>query len=87
MKRGYTMDYRKFKNSLDISLLGFGTMRLPCDGGNLANINARKAYKMFDYAFEHGVNYFDTAHMYHGEASEPFGTTMIKGSPDTTTKL
>ena len=66
------MELRKFKDGPDISLLGFGTMRLPVDDGKPANINVEKSFEMFDYAFEHGVNYFDTAHMYHDYASEEF---------------
>ncbi|MCL2856410.1 MAG: aldo/keto reductase [Oscillospiraceae bacterium] len=66
------MEYRKFKDGLDISLLGFGTMRFPVDGEDLANINVEKTYEMLDHAFENGVNYFDTAYMYHNHASEAF---------------
>jgi len=47
-------------------------MRFPTDGGNSANISVEKSYEMLDYAFEHGVNYFDTAYMYHDYASEAF---------------
>ncbi len=45
-----------------ISLLGFGMMRLPND--------QEEVNKMVDYAIEHGVNYFDTAPMYMGGRSE-----------------
>ncbi len=45
-----------------ISLLGFGMMRLP---NNQDQVN-----EMVDYAIEHGVNYFDTAPMYMGGQSE-----------------
>lgn len=41
-----------------ISLLGFGMMRLP---NNQDEVN-----RLVDYAIEHGVNYFDTAPMYMG---------------------
>jgi len=66
------MERRKFKDGLDISLLGFGTMRFPVDDGKPSSINVEKSYEMLDYAFEHGVNYFDTAYMYHDNASEKF---------------
>jgi len=66
------MERRKFKDNLNISLLGFGAMRLPYDDGKPANINIKKSFEMFDYAFENGVNYFDTAYMYHDYASEEF---------------
>ena len=45
-----------------ISLLGFGMMRLPN--------NQKEVNELVDYAIEHGVNYFDTAPMYMGGQSE-----------------
>ena len=45
-----------------ISLLGFGMMRLP---NNQDEVN-----QLVDYAIEHGVNYFDTAPMYMRGQSE-----------------
>jgi predicted aldo/keto reductase-like oxidoreductase len=45
-----------------ISLLGFGMMRLPDD--------QEEVNRLVDYAIEHGVNYFDTAPMYMGGRSE-----------------
>ena len=45
-----------------ISLLGFGMMRLPDD--------QEQVNELVDYAIEHGVNYFDTAPMYMGGRSE-----------------
>ena len=45
-----------------ISLLGFGMMRLPN--------NQEEVDQLVDYAIEHGVNYFDTAPMYMGGQSE-----------------
>jgi len=45
-----------------ISLLGFGMMRLPNDQDQVN--------RLVDYAIEHGVNYFDTAPMYMGGQSE-----------------
>lgn len=46
-----------------VSLLGFGMMRLPRDNQELVN-------QLVDYAIEHGVNYFDTAPMYGGGLNE-----------------
>lgn len=45
-----------------ISLLGFGMMRLP---NNQEEVN-----QLVDYAIEHGVNYYDTAPMYMRGQSE-----------------
>ncbi len=51
-----------------LSLLGFGTMRLPVkeDG----SIDEEQVREMTRYAMEHGVNYFDTAYPYHNGESE-----------------
>ena len=57
---------RKFKN-LDIPLLSFGCMRLPVLNGQ---VDIDHFEKMADYAMRRGVNYFDTAYMYHGGESE-----------------
>ena len=54
-----------------LSLLGFGTMRLPLiPGGTAADIDQEQVDKMVAYAIGHGVNYFDTAYPYHGSMSE-----------------
>jgi hypothetical protein len=54
-----------------ISLLGFGMMRLPN--------NQEEVDRLVDYAIEHGVNYFDTAPMYMGGQSEVLtGNTLSR---------
>ena len=54
-----------------ISLLGFGMMRLPN--------NQDEVDKLVDYAIAHGVNYFDTAPMYMGGQSEVLtGNTLSR---------
>jgi len=47
--------------------LGFGYMRLPNHDGK---IDYTELNKMVDEAMKSGVNYFDTAYMYHGGKSE-----------------
>ncbi len=64
------MEYRKFNNKIEISQLGFGAMRLPVFDANPANIDQKATEEMFMYAYENGVNYFDTAYVYHNEMSE-----------------
>ena len=61
------MIYTTFQEK-QLSLLGFGTMRLPIlsDG----NIDEPQVKEMTRYAIEHGVNYFDTAYPYHNSESE-----------------
>jgi len=70
------MLYRKFKD-IQLSLLGFGTMRLPTlDDGS---IDETLVEKMTDYAIAHGVNYFDTAVPYHkGESERVIGKALSK---------
>ena len=61
------MIYSNFQDK-ELSLLGFGTMRLPKleDG----SIDQAQVEEMTRYAIGHGVNYFDTAWFYHGGTSE-----------------
>ena len=65
------MQYRKFGN-LDwkVSALGFGCMRLPTIDGKAGNIDQIKVTEMIHRAIEAGVNYFDTAYVYHDQKSE-----------------
>ena len=55
-----------------VSTLGFGAMRLPpIDPADpRGGINKDEAIAMIRYAYEHGVNYFDTAYVYGGGQSE-----------------
>jgi len=57
------MNYRKDKYGNDLSILGFGCMRLPMKLGRI-DMDAAEAQIMA--AIENGVNYFDTAYIYPG---------------------
>lgn len=61
------MLYNDFQNER-LSALGFGAMRLPLlpDG----SIDQAELDRMVDAAMAAGVNYYDTAHPYHGGMSE-----------------
>ncbi len=66
------MNYREFgKTGEKISALGFGCMRFPeyKDGENMA-VDQDKVDEMIGYAYENGVNYFDTAPGYCSQHSE-----------------
>ena len=63
------MIYRDFQG-IKLSGLGMGNMRLPVVDGNDSKVDLAEAEKIIDYAYEHGVNYFDTAYGYHGGTSE-----------------
>ncbi len=76
------IDRRIFKNT-ELSLLGLGTMRLPVKTliKREANpmIDYKQSQRLVDYAIENGINYFDTAYMYHAGKSEKFiGTALSK---------
>ena len=52
------------KTGLEVSRLGFGTMRLPTVDSN-ADIDKTEASKMLEYGIENGINIIDTAFPYH----------------------
>lgn len=65
------MTYRTNPNNGDrVSLLGYGMMRLPVEGGGSGReitdvpIDQELVNKEVDFALEHGVNYFDTSPAY-----------------------
>ncbi len=66
-----SMKYRNFeKLGIHTSLLGFGCMRFPLDKDG--NIDEARSMEMLDTAYQDGVNYYDTAYVYHGGKSEEF---------------
>jgi len=60
------MLYRQLnKTGIDLSILGFGCMRLPTIDNKPDKINYPEATRMLHYAIDNGVNYVDTAYFYH----------------------
>ena len=58
---------RNHRNGDEVSMLGFGCMRFPTVGGDryTGSIDREPTREMLEYAYARGVNYFDTAWMYH----------------------
>ena len=83
------MLYRKLgKSGCEVSILGFGCMRLPIENGSQEDvdrfdpakaIDEEMATRLVHYAMEQGVNYFDTGYPYHSGKSEPFLGRAVQG--------
>lgn len=63
------MIYRDFQD-IKLSGLGLGMMRLPVIDGDDSRVDEASAAEIIDYAYQNGVNYFDTAWGYHSGNSE-----------------
>ncbi len=75
------MNYRtNSKNKDQLSILGFGCMRLP----TLKNaIDEARSEAMIVAAIEQGINYFDTAYIYqNGNSERVLGQVLAKGYRD-----
>ncbi|MBR2987175.1 MAG: aldo/keto reductase [Clostridia bacterium] len=78
------MNYRDFgKTGEKISALGFGCMRFPeYKEGEKNLVDQDKVDEMIAYAYENGVNYFDTAPYYCNQNSEAALGHAVKGFRD-----
>ena len=66
------MQYKAFQD-VSLSRLGMGNMRLPTlENADGQPIDYDRAKAIIDSAVRAGVNYFDTAYIYHGGESERF---------------
>src|SRR5450756_1012695 len=72
------MQYRTLgKTGVKVSVLGYGCMRLPQKGGR---IDRERTEQQVLQAIDAGINYFDTAYVYHGGKSETvLGDILSKG--------
>ena len=67
------MQYKSFKDEVQISRLGMGNMRLPVKTDVPGEpVDYERAKAIVDAAVAAGVNYFDTAYIYHNGESEGF---------------
>ena len=76
------MLYRRMpKNGDELSILGFGCMRLPLT--KQGQIDEPRATRQLRYAIDRGVNYLDTAWPYHaGESENVLGRALADGYRD-----
>ena len=68
------MKYRELNNKDALSVLGFGCMRFPKKGNGFDTDEIEREIR---FAIDSGVNYFDTAYLYHG-SEEVFGRVLEK---------
>jgi hypothetical protein len=81
MKKVYVREVHFQGIEKNPSLLGFGCMRFPVLPGEKPEIDEKLAEKMVDYAYEHGITYYDTAYPYHHGKSETFIGKVLKKYP------
>lgn len=74
------MIYKNFQD-IKLSALGLGCMRLPVQGDDFNQIDVEATREMIAYAFEKGINYFDTAWGYHDGNSETVIGEILKSYP------
>jgi Predicted oxidoreductases of the aldo/keto reductase family len=72
------MEKRKYLDK-DVSLLGYGLMRLPRASDTSFDIDYAAAEKLIDHAMANGINYFDMAYTYAG--SESFAGQVLSKYP------
>jgi uncharacterized protein len=61
----------------EVSILGFGCMRLPVLDGRHDRIDEALATRMLHHGIDAGVNYVDTAYPYHGGTHNPAGNSEV----------
>ena len=71
--------YRQFgKLDFKPSALGFGLMRLPLKDKEKGLVDIDEAVRIVRYAIDNGVNYLDTAYVYHRAESERILSEILK---------
>jgi predicted aldo/keto reductase-like oxidoreductase len=78
-KKKTQMQYRRLGNlDWEVSVLGFGAMRLPLADKETGKVDEPEAIRMMRYAIDHGVNYVDTAYPYHEGRGEGIVGNALK---------
>ena len=75
------MEYRTAPDGGKVSLLGYGCMRWPMikDSEGKDVIDQEAVNEMVDYAYSHGVNYYDTSPAYlQGQSEAAAGTALSR---------
>jgi len=79
--KGDNMRYKELgKTGKKVSALGYGIMRMPQIDEN--TIDMEKSVELIKYAYEKGINYFDTAENYCRGTSENIVGEAVKGFRD-----
>ena len=65
----------------EVSVLGYGGIRLPIRNRRDDQIDEELGSALVDYAYRHGVNYFDTGWDYHKGAGERFLGRALRRFP------
>lgn len=75
------MKYRKFSN-LDVSVseIGFGTWAI--GGNSYGHVDDKESIRALKYAFDNGINFYDTADIYGNGHSEKLIGEIFKDSRD-----
>ena len=60
----------------NVSILGFGAMRLPTKGSN-DNIDESVASEILSYGIDNGINIIDTAYPYHSAGIDGNGNSEV----------
>jgi uncharacterized protein len=79
-EKGLPMKYRKMGSlPWEVSALGFGCMRLPTKS-MLRGVDEKKAIEIIRFGIDQGVNYIDTAWLYHmGQSERVLGKALKDG--------
>lgn len=75
------MTRRNMPGGPALPMLGYGLMRMPKVAAGGSTINRDEAARLLDVAMKNGVNYFDTAYMYHGGDSEKMVGDLLSKYP------